>query len=107
MTHHIRRLLHKIINRITLTALLLLIQLLWLFWLFWQLAQYAVWIHAALTLLSVALALYIVRREENPAYKLSWLLVLCAMPLFGLFIYLLIGNKHMSRRLRSMLVAVV
>ena len=43
------------------------------------------------------------RREENPAYKLSWLLVLCAMPMFGLFIYLLFGNKHMSRRLRKKL----
>ncbi len=103
MTRHIRHFFHKIINRITLTALLLLVQIGWLFWLFWQLAQYALWINAALTIISLILALYIIRREENPAYKLSWLLLLCVMPLFGLFIYLLFGNKHLSRRLRKKL----
>lgn len=103
MKRRLRLFFHKIINRITLTALLLAVQLCWLFWLFWQLSQYAIWINTALTLISLALALYIVRREENPAYKLSWLLVLCAMPLFGLFIYLVFGNKHLSRRLRTKL----
>lgn len=100
---HIRLFFHKIINRITLTALLLFIQFCWLLWGYWQLAQYAVWINAALSLLSLGLALYIVRREENPAYKLSWLIVFCVIPLFGLFIYLLFGNKHLSRRLRKKL----
>lgn len=99
----IRLFFHKIINRITLTALLLFVQFCWLLWGYWQLAQYAVWINAALSLLSLALALYIVRREENPAYKLSWLVVFCVLPLFGLFIYLLFGNKHLSRRLRKKL----
>ena len=101
----VRLFLHKIINRITLTALLLLIQIGWLFWVFWQLSQYALWINTALTVISLVLALYIVRREENPAYKLSWLLVLCVLPLFGLFIYLLFSNKHLSRRLRRKLEA--
>ena len=102
----VRLFFHKIINRITLTALLLLVQIGWLFWLFVRLSQYAVWINAALTLVSIALALYIVRREENAGYKMSWLLVLCIAPLFGLFIYLLLGNKRPSRRLRRRLEAV-
>ena len=98
-----RRFFHRIINRITLTALLVLIQFLWLFWLVVSLAQYAVWINFAFSLVSLALALYIIRREENPAYKISWLLVLCSLPLFGVLIYVLLSNKRLSRRLRRKL----
>ncbi len=99
----LRRFFHRIINRITLTALLVLLQFLWLFWLVMRLTQYAVWINIAFSLMSLALALYIIRRDENPAYKISWLLVLCTLPLFGVLIYALLGNKRLSRRLRKKL----
>ncbi len=96
-----RHFLHKIINRITLTGLLLAVQLAWLCWFVFRLSQYAVGINIAFTVLSLLLALYIVRREENPAYKISWIIVLCALPLFGLLIYGVFGNKHLSRRMRK------
>ena len=101
--HRFGRFLHKIFNRITLTALFLLFQFAWLFWLTMQLAQHAVWIELGLSLLSLLLALVIVRREDNPAYKLGWLFVLCALPVFGVPLYLLLSNKHLSRRLRKKL----
>ena len=62
--------LHKILNRITLTGLLLAVQLAWLCWFVFRLSQYAVGINILFTSLSLLLALYIVRREENPAYKI-------------------------------------
>lgn len=96
----VRRFFHKIINRITLAALLFAVQLAWLAWFMLSLSQYAVGISLLFSLLSVALALFIVRREDNPAYKISWILVLCALPLFGLMIYLVFGNKQLSRRLQ-------
>ena len=96
-----RHFLHKILNRITLTGLLLAVQLAWLCWFVFCLSQYAVGINILFTALSLLLALYIVRREENPAYKISWIIVLCALPLFGLLIYGVFGNKHLSRRMRK------
>ena len=104
--HRTRHLLHKIINRITLTGVLLAVQLAWLCWFVFSLSQYAVGIDIAFTVLSLLLALYIVRREENPAYKISWIIVLCALPLFGLLIYAVFGNKHPSRRMRKKIEAV-
>lgn len=96
----VRRFFHKIINRITLTAFLFAVQLAWLAWFMLSLSRYAVGISLFFTLLSVAFALFIVRRDDNPAYKISWILVLCALPLFGLLIYLVFGNKHLSRRMQ-------
>ena len=101
-----RHFLHKILNRITLTGLLLAVQLAWLCWFVFRLSQYAVGINILFTSLSLLLALYIVRREENPAYKISWIIVLCALPLFGLLIYGVFGNKHLSRRMRNKIEAV-
>ena len=102
----IRLFLHKIINRITITALLLLLQFAWLFYLLIALAQYAVWFNLAMSLVGIVLSLYIIRRDENPAYKLAWLLLFGIMPLFGVLVYALLGNKHLSRRLRRKLEAV-
>jgi cardiolipin synthase len=56
--------------------------------------------------LSLLLSLYIVRREENPAYKICWIIVLSALPLFGLLIYSVFGNKRLSRRMRKKIEAV-
>lgn len=105
-TGRIRLFFHKVINRITITALLLLLQFIWLFWTAFRLAQYAVWFNLAISLIGLAIALYIIRRDENPAYKVGWLLIFCIMPLFGVLIYALLGNKHLSRKLRKKLEAV-
>lgn len=98
-----RHFLHKILNRITLTGLLLAIQLAWLVWFTLRLSEYAIGISTLFTLLSLILSLYIVRREENPAYKICWIIVLSALPLFGLLIYSVFGNKRLSRRMRKQL----
>ena len=48
----LRHLLHKILNRVTLTALLLLVELLWLAGLIAGLSQYSVWITPIFTSIS-------------------------------------------------------
>ena len=101
-----RHLLHKILNRITLTGLLLAVQLAWLVWFTLRLSEYALGIGTLLTILSLLLALYIVRRDEAPEYKLCWIIVLSALPLFGLLIYSVFGNKRPSRRMRKKIEAV-
>lgn len=99
--HRTRHFFHKILNRITLTGLLLLVQFAWLCWFILRLSQYAIGINVLFSAISLVLALYIVKREENPAYKISWILVLGTLPLFGLLIHLVFGNKRPSRRMRN------
>ncbi len=95
----VRHLFHRIFGRMTISALLILIEFAWLCSFMLSLSQYAVGINLFFSILSIVLALCVVRREDNPAYKISWILVLCALPLFGLLIYLVFGNKHLSRRM--------
>lgn len=94
------KLFSKIFNRITLTALVVLVQLAWLLSLFLGLAEYQIWFSGFFTVLSALMALYIVRKDDNPAYKISWLVMIGLLPLLGGLLYLLFGNKRPSKKMR-------
>ena len=41
---------------------------------------------------------FIVSRDENPVFKISWILVIMTVPIFGVPFYILFGNKRIGRR---------
>jgi cardiolipin synthase len=102
----IKKKLGKIFNRITIVVLLVLLQMLWLFNAFWLLSQYAVWLNALFTCLSVFMVLYLIRKDLNPAYKIAWILPCCLAPLFGGMMYLMFGDKRPSKDMRRRMEAV-
>ncbi len=91
---------NKVFNRLTVIAVLVTIQILWLLHAFFGLAQYTFWINAALTVVSLLMVLYLIRKDLNPAYKIAWMLVCCLTPVLGGILYLLFGDKRPSRGLR-------
>ena len=56
--------------------------------------------------LSLLIILYLVRKDENSAYKVGWIALIGLLPLLGGALYLAFGNKRPSRRLRSKMQAV-
>lgn len=93
--------LNKLINRVTITVLLVLVELVWLGYLFIRLTSYAAWINLALTLLSAVMALRIIYKDENPAYKIAWIVLIGLSPLLGGMMYLFLGNKRPSKKMRT------
>lgn len=93
--------LNKLINRITITVLLVLVQFVWLAGLALRLTNYALWINLALTGLSIVMALRVVYKDDNPAYKVAWIALIGLFPLWGGMMYLLLGNKRPSKKLRT------
>lgn len=102
----LRHLLHKILNRVTLTALLLLVELLWLAGLIAGLSQYSVWITPIFTSISLLIILHILRKDDNPAYKMGWTMLIALIPLFGWLMYAVFGNKTMTRRMHRRITAI-
>ena len=51
------------------------------------------------TLIGLLLAVWQVNRKTDPAYKIAWVVVLLAVPVIGVPMYLLCGNKKLSRKL--------
>ena len=61
------------------------------------------WIWLVQYVLSIAVCLYIVSRDMNPSYKLSWCILILLVPVFGGSMYLFIGRQHTPRRVRKRL----
>lgn len=94
----------QIINsRIFITAILVLIQLAWLIIFFNNLTKHYALINALFTVLSVVIVLAIISKDENPAFKIGWLIIIMISPLFGALLYLTSGDKKPSRKLRAIL----
>ena len=92
-------------NRIVMTVILILVQIIWFFFVMLRLARYASWISTAFTILSVVMALYIIGKDDNSAYKVGWIVLILALPLLGGLLYLFLGDKKPSRRMRRKLQA--
>ena len=96
----------RILNRITITVVLVALQVAWLLWAFFSLTTGRVWVNVGLQLLSLLMMLYLVRKDENSAYKIGWIALMGVLPLLGGALYLSFGNKRPAKQLRSKLQAV-
>ena len=90
----------RIINRVTITVVLVALQIAWLLWAFFSLTTGRIWVNMGLRLLSGLIVLYLVRKDENSAYKVGWIVLIGGLPLLGGALYLAFGNKRPSKRLR-------
>ena len=96
----------RFINRITITLLLILVQVAWIASLYLRLTEYAAWLNSVMVVISVLIILFLVRKDENPAYTIAWMALIGIMPVFGGLMYLFWGNKRPSRRMRRRMEAV-
>ncbi len=77
---------------------LFLIQIAVLIWLisnFVSASPYYIPIVSAISFVSI---FSIVSKDENPVFKLSWILVIMFVPIFGLPFFLFFGNKRVGRK---------
>ena len=84
----------KVVNRLTVTVLLILVQVAWLAALFLRVTEAASWITLIFMVLGAVVALYVIYKDDNPAYKIGWILLIGLLPLLGAPLYLLFGNKR-------------
>ena len=95
------RFVNHLLNRATVTVVLVLLQVAWLLWAFFSLATGRIWVNIGLKALSVFIMLYLVRKDENSDYKIIWLVLLGLAPLLGGAMYLAFGNKAPAKRMRQ------
>ncbi|MCM1523159.1 MAG: cardiolipin synthase [Ruminococcus sp.] len=94
-----------VIYRIAATALSLILQIAWFAVSIIKLSEYSVWITMFFMVLSFIMVMYIVCKDENPSYKMIWIILIMLLPIFGGLLYLLAGNKKPSKRMYSRLCA--
>lgn len=103
----IRALFKIVFSRIMVIALLLLLQIGVLFAGFEWLGQYMSYIMGGFTVLALILVVYVINKEDDSAYKLVWMIPICAFPVFGALLYVFVelnlGGISLRRRLKKAL----
>lgn len=84
----IRRMLRVVFGRTTFGVVSLIAQVAIFFWIYRFLSRYVVYFYGGFTLLSALVIIYILNKEENPSFKLSWMIPIAAVPVFGILFYL-------------------
>ena len=95
-----KKLINIIFSRKTTIILLMALQLLFIFAAFFTLSEKYTYIQIAFTVISIIIALSIINSDENPAYKMAWLIPLLAFPLFTSVFYILAKNQFSTRKVR-------
>lgn len=90
-----RKLLKFLSSRLVLTALLVLMRLVVMFY---SIKYFEAFFGLSLVFSMIALiiCLIIISRDDIPEYKLSWVLLIMFIPVLGLFMYWVFGNKKQS-----------
>ncbi len=92
-----KRLLSLILSRTTFILLLLLAQIAFFFVTINFLARYQ-YVHTASYIITIIIVAYLIYKEENPIYKLSWIIPIMIFPLFGGLFYLFYKNTNISKK---------
>lgn len=98
-----KKLINILLSRLVIVGILIVLQVVWLLVAFFHLSNYSIFIRIFFTILSIMVALWIINKKDNPAYKLAWIVPILLMPLLGGLMYLAIGNKNPTRRMRRRL----
>lgn len=98
-----KKILKMLLSRIVIVGLILFLQVAYFLVLLFKLGNYSTEIHVTFTVISILVVLYIVNKDDNPSYKLAWIVPILAFPLLGGILYLAIGDKKPTRKMRKKL----
>ena len=78
-----RKLIDTLFSRLVIVGLLIALQAVFLVVFIWRLSSYFVFLYGALLVLSILVTLWLVNKNDNPSYKLAWIIPIMTFPMFG------------------------
>lgn len=97
------KILKVLFSRMVIVGIILFMQVAYFLVILQRLGNYSTIIHATFTLISIVVVLYIINKEDNPSYKLAWIVPILAFPLLGGILYVAMGDKKPARKMRKKL----
>jgi len=98
-----RGLFHIIFSRTVITVLLLLLNFFLLFSLLFELFEGITLVFGGLAVATAIMQIVILNSDDDPAFKLSWCIVIAVLPLFGIVLYTVVRLDLGSRLFQRML----
>lgn len=97
---NLKRLLSFFKSKIFYVGILILMQLIILCALIFLLSYQFYWFYILSLVLSFIASVYIVNREDNPSFKILWVLLIMSVPVMGGLFYILFGGRKVPKELR-------
>ncbi len=92
-----------VFGRTALILMLVLIQLIVLVGVATILNDYAVYVYGGFTVLAAVIVIYIINERGNPAFNMTWVLLILIFPAFGCLFYIYVksqlGTRYIGKRL--------
>jgi len=102
-----RGILSIVFGRTGIILIMLLLQFAMMFVLYRWLEQYVTWFYALNTVVAVGVGIHILNRQGDGNMKLTWMIVVMGMPVFGSVMYLWfqldLGHRLIHRRLEEII----
>ena len=98
-----KKILGKLLNRIVIFGILLAVQLGWFLLTFTKLVHYSTGLSLVFRIISILAVLWIINTEDNPAYKIAWIILILVAPLLGGLFYMAVGHKRPAKGMRKRL----
>lgn len=92
-----------VFGRAMIVLFLIAAQVFLLIWVFGRMGAYSKVGLSVLQFFSVFSIIYILNSEENPAFKLAWVIPICAAPVFGTLLFAFVQMNPGSLRLKKQL----
>lgn len=101
-----KKLFSVIYGRTAVILLLILIQILVMVFGIYFLTDSWTYLYGVFSIIGTIAVIYIINSEDNPAFKLTWVLCIMALPIFGTFFYIYvkseIGTRYIGKRLETL-----
>ncbi|MBP3891340.1 MAG: cardiolipin synthase [Solobacterium sp.] len=92
------RLIKILTSRVILFVILILLQIALFFAVLFRAGLYY-YISTAMSIIGVILVIYVVNKQEDPSYKISWSILILVLPVLGGFLYMLCAGRKMPKKL--------
>lgn len=92
-----KKLLKLLSGRTFLSILLIAVQLAILVFLLFYASVFEYW-YLIFTGISLLIAFFVASSNQNPAYKIAWILIIMVLPVYGGFFYLFFANRKLHKK---------
>lgn len=103
LTKLISKTMKFLLRRMVIVSVLIILQIVWMTYFIVVIGENSKILEWFFRICSIAIVIYIVNKEENPAYKLAWTVPILIFPIFGGLLYLILGDKQPAKKLRRRL----
>lgn len=91
-----RNFINLITNRLTIVGIMVILQVSVLAWFILVFSASWYYLHLSSIILGAFISLYIIAHDENPMFKLIWVIFLLILPLFGVLFYFYSRTERLS-----------